>query len=168
MPLARHDNPTTSLDTIALNFYSHASCEAWPLFNSTVTAPLIISTHMPLARHDTPPLKSIVKTVISTHMPLARHDKVITPANCTPSHFYSHASCEAWPLLFAIIAVICGSHFYSHASCEAWPIAASAPEQQRHFYSHASCEAWLIGAGVSLAGASFLLTCLLRGMTLCV
>ena len=162
MPLARHDNPTTSLDTIALNFYSHASCEAWHgiwylnqgtknfyshasceawhiIYRNKKT--FWISTHMPLARHDTPPLKSIVKTVISTHMPLARHDSYDIHYQLREADFYSHASCEAWP-----------APWWKQRN---WEL----------FLLTCLLRGMTISAGVSLAGASFLLTCLLRGMT---
>ena len=47
------------------------------LFNSTVTAPLIVSTHMPLARHDDEDAEEHFCGCVSTHMPLARHDVVV-------------------------------------------------------------------------------------------
>ena len=34
------------------SFYSHASCEAWRLFQFAIKFIVIVSTHMPLARHD--------------------------------------------------------------------------------------------------------------------
>ena len=56
------------------NFYSHASCEAW----------LILLA------------ERIRLPVISTHMPLARHDEVYCHISASMPNFYSHASCEAW------------------------------------------------------------------------
>ena len=35
---------------------------------------LVVSTHMPLARHDFADVIAAVKFFVSTHMPLARHD----------------------------------------------------------------------------------------------
>ena len=81
-----------------------------------------ISTHMPLARHDSTRPRYIAQPSISTHMPLARHD-------CS---------------MFRLLPWTC--HFYSHASCEAW-------------------RGWHISVSIM---PKFLLTCLLRGMTLCV
>ena len=36
---------------------------------------LLVSTHMPLARHDGKKLIKAMQEAVSTHMPLARHDK---------------------------------------------------------------------------------------------
>ena len=56
----------------------------------------VISTHMPLARHDDFTLiLAYNKTIISTHMPLARHDAVTLLLVGCQQDFYSHASCEA-------------------------------------------------------------------------
>ena len=96
MPLARHDNAAFATIDAALNFYSHASCEAWHMVYKNKRKTANISTHMPLARHD--------------YMSNQPHDCI--------NNFYSHASCEAWPLLsFGICNPF---NFYSHASCEAW------------------------------------------------
>ena len=54
MPLARHD----AIDSADLSGISG------------------VSTHMPLARHDTDPAPSPHPYQVSTHMPLARHDAV--------------------------------------------------------------------------------------------
>ena len=79
---------------------------------------IIVSTHMPLARHDaatmaygsctgafllTCLLRGMTPldrdkfngTVVSTHMPLARHDCTVSVTPKCYSGFYSHASCEA-------------------------------------------------------------------------
>ena len=55
----------------------------------------VISTHMPLARHDYDLLNLNVLYQISTHMPLARHDVPARRIRFHPLNFYSHASCEA-------------------------------------------------------------------------
>ena len=119
MPLARHDNQLMLLPLASPGFYSHASCEAWlsypvyydleqsfyshasceawlpPFLTSYII--FVVSTHMPLARHDViscllwPGTKFLLtcllrgmthlfaiccaKSFVSTHMPLARHDK---------------------------------------------------------------------------------------------
>ena len=113
----------------------------------------IVSTHMPLARHDGCVLSPIRPTDVSTHMPLARHDRL--PAWLLHAYygFYSHASCEAW--LSVLMSKDKDPGFYSHASCEAWPIWTAIPWNSVRFYSHASCEAWrlinndVIGINVS-------------------
>ena len=52
MPLARHD---TATDSIAYDIF-------------------VVSTHMPLARHDDEIKAAVSYWKVSTHMPLARHD----------------------------------------------------------------------------------------------
>ena len=56
---------------------------------------IIVSTHMPLARHDAYIRKDGAKFVVSTHMPLARHDFPRKGGSGKFFSFYSHASCEA-------------------------------------------------------------------------
>ena len=56
---------------------------------------LYVSTHMPLARHDEDTATIKQDTEVSTHMPLARHDHNIMVADVRHHGFYSHASCEA-------------------------------------------------------------------------
>ena len=124
--------------------------------------------------------------MISTHMPLARHDGQTALLSRCKNHFYSHASCEAWRNI-NLINLFAG-HFYSHASCEAWRRKGAAAGREiqisthmplaRHdiewilgfifglyFYSHASCEAWPQRFHSLQTLQTFLLTCLLRGMT---
>ena len=50
---------------------------------------------MPLARHDDTSVTSPVLLVVSTHMPLARHDTIDIDLGTVDVSFYSHASCEA-------------------------------------------------------------------------
>ena len=100
-----------------------------------------ISTHMPLARHDVSFECIYSVNFISTHMPLARHDRMRSAALQGTGNFYSHASCEAWQNPFNTSPKI------------------------PNFYSHASCEAWLDITGIRGIVETFLLTCLLRGMT---
>ena len=61
---------------------------------SVVYSP-IVSTHMPLARHDFIGDESRVTANVSTHMPLARHDWLLLVNPIVTFGFYSHASCEA-------------------------------------------------------------------------
>ena len=42
---------------------------------------LSVSSHMPLARHDEDPEERAKKIMVSTHMPLARHDFQFMPQN---------------------------------------------------------------------------------------
>ena len=106
---------------MANDFYSHASCEArhgsllllfrcrkfllTRLLRGATTRKKItstrqgISTHTPLARRDKLAWAEYMRLDISTHTPLARRDNVNRPALQKMMHFYSHASCEARPLL---------------------------------------------------------------------
>ena len=106
---------------------------------------------------------STAQNMISTHMPLARHDISMFPVLDLLYYFYSHASCEAWPMRTDTAPL--HFHFYSHASCEAWQIPSLNRVYFVDFYSHASCEAWLKKWRHIIKNARFLLTCLLRGMT---
>ena len=151
---------------------------------------------------------ALTQFAISTHMPLARHDSFWMWSRRYRGNFYSHASCEAWRRSSSVSRHIC--HFYSHASCEAWQHRQAGTTEQRrflltcllrgmtlmskdkdpesristhmplarhdktyadtcphkeYFYSHASCEAWLMNGETLLTELTFLLTCLLRGMT---
>ena len=104
-----------------------------------------------------------IRRWISTHMPLARHDQNQQALCNILTHFYSHASCEAWHERDEFTNYF--ANFYSHASCEAWhlsrhhasfflQISTHMPlarhdhpwitriQTRTHFYSHASCEAW--------------------------
>ena len=55
-----------------------------------------VSTHMPLARHDADTIREEITVLeVSTHMPLARHDGDYGASSATGYSFYSHASCEA-------------------------------------------------------------------------
>ena len=74
-------------------------------------------------------------------MPLARHDR---------------GAIRLWTQLWS---------FYSHASCEAWRCGICTDSDSCSFYSHASCEAWLYYRSIYGKLETFLLTCLLRGMT---
>ena len=63
--------------------------------NATAGAFALVSTHMPLARHDTLDPFDTYQKRVSTHMPLARHDDTRNRKNAKKISFYSHASCEA-------------------------------------------------------------------------
>ena len=54
-----------------------------------------VSTHMPLARHDGNLAGALTQFAVSTHMPLARHDEGAKLEAANFVSFYSHASCEA-------------------------------------------------------------------------
>ena len=56
---------------------------------------LVVSTHMPLARHDAYLKLDTSNFEVSTHMPLARHDAAEGESKTYTFSFYSHASCEA-------------------------------------------------------------------------
>ena len=88
------------------------------VFRLCLAQDILISTHMPLARHDVNKMGKKLGEFISTHMPLARHDirqpqdfeyPPVFLLTCllrgmtnqrfsiqrNPQNFYSHASCEA-------------------------------------------------------------------------
>ena len=101
--------------------------------------------------------------LISTHTPLARRD--IRPLLCATYlyNFYSHASCEAW--LWSMKPQILMTNFYSHASCEAW-LARAVPEHINiPFLLTRLLRGVTITGGTPLATETFLLTRLLRGVT---
>ena len=143
MPLARHDLVASNKRSVWSSFYSHASCEAWlnrllessdlDGFYSHASCEAWHNCICNYARLD----------LVSTHMPLARHDKILTYQEAADWGFYSHASCEAWPHNGVYPATKYG--FYSHASCEAWQKRLLLHMRQECFYSHASCEAWHYG-----------------------
>ena len=142
MPLTRHD-PGAGSD----------ACQS-PLFLLTcllrgMTIPPVlsciyhhVSTHMPLTRHDTSTFESSRNRNVSTHMPLTRHDILTTALNAYGLGFYSHASYEAW-------------QNYGDALKKAEQVSTHMP-LTRH--DKLCGRHYRIGA--------FLLTCLLRGMTL--
>ena len=141
MPLARHDEMIYSISSSLGDFYSHASCEAWPGTAQQWYA-CQISTHMPLARHDRlfpyvfGPDYRFLLTCLLRGMTCHTDEQYKIDKN-----FYSHASCEAWLRKSCHVAIY--FNFYSHASCEAWPKRHERSECAAYFYSHASCEAWL-------------------------
>ena len=97
---------------------------------------------MPLARHDVSNQRFPVVVKVSTHMPLARHDNY-----------------QRFPK--------CRMKVSTHM-----PLARHDPgtrrffNDNRRFYSHASCEAWPTVRLCEGRFSTFLLTCLLRGMTI--
>ena len=119
---------------------------------------------MPLARHDL--TSGSPATLVANFYSHASCEawRLIIPFYTTVDNFYSHASCEAWRNV--PWTAICSEHFYSHASCEAWLSLPLFWILIPYFYSHASCEAWLIHTHGWNGTDLFLLTCLLRGMTL--
>ena len=146
-------------------FYSHASYEAWPtLFNNSCRIS-IVSTHMPLTRHD--PIMGGIRTWYTKFL-LTCLLRGMTGQLFKQSYllfrFYSHASYEAWH--DRIYTVVLRNGFYSHASYEAWRWSIwKIFWSRRGFYSHASYEAWHFCSFRILFVDGFLLTCLLRGMT---
>ena len=117
---------------------------------------------MPPARHDYNAIADCLKWMVSTHMPLARHDSPIVPDVSGQFGFYSHASYEAWP--GSCRFPVNGSSFYSHASCEAWQ--ADVPSViMLDVSTHMPLARHDLRQFVCYLIAMFLLTCLLRGMT---
>ena len=170
---------------VVYRFYSHASCEAWPIYNMHKKEQ-VVSTHMPLARHDEilhiwqKPIAFLLTCLLrgmtppnhnsENHVPFLLTCLLRGMTTCNGLHkilisFYSHASCEAWlrcliylwcqpqflltcllrgmtefrhiypgqilvsthmPLARhdpgGFVVFVKNSSFYSHASCEAWPV----------------------------------------------
>ena len=170
-----------------IDFYSHASCEAWHITAYPTTHSSWISTHTPHARRDPETRGNNIFNNISTHTPHARRDNIFSVNDFLQSkflltrlmrgvtnqqsaalhkrqNFYSHASCEAWQNNWLWCGVCC--YFYSHASCEAWQCWTKFTIRNLNFYSHASCEAWLLEQRGKDLREKFLLTRLMRGVTL--
>ena len=97
-------------------------------------------------------------------MPLARHDH---PSNdCICEHFRFLLTCllRGMTKRFFLIARCDGiSTHMPLARHDKFP--AHYRKYLKYFYSHASCEAWLFSAHARISFSTFLLTCLLRGMT---
>ena len=162
MPLARHDVAGITNKKTIHNFYSHASCEAWPwppylvtgafvflltcllrgMTKASVTACLRLTFLLTCLLRGMTAAGGSQETNddISTHMPLARHDYRHIAVVEHSRNFYSHASCEAWRNEYGRLPA--SGNFYSHASCEAWPNNNRLANISIYFYSHASCEAW--------------------------
>ena len=141
MPLARHDTVSDPRRYYISSFYSHASCEAWRFYSDFIFSRV---------------------------------------------RFYSHASCEAWQenanawhnswqfLLTCLLRGMTPWLIYNNSVAGVsthMPLArhddplARICKAQPRFYSHASCEAWRMVSGRCDRWHTFLLTCLLRGMT---
>ena len=74
MPLARHDRKDCILSHSLYHFYSHASCEAWlSLLVLKETTEVFLLTCL-LRGMTTEEVDNSKMFMISTHMPLARHD----------------------------------------------------------------------------------------------
>ena len=142
MPLARHDVRLYATWYNQKKFLLTCLLRGMTAVYIHVYIYITVSTHMPLARHDATLLCLPIRYFVSTHMPLARHDNYNIVLNKGAICFYSHASCEAW--------LECRGALFDNGS----------------FYSHASCEAWHCHYEISLIDPGFLLTCLLRGMTI--
>ena len=142
MPLARHDIASLILSNSLHCFYSHASCEAWlGRWLEYIRLKLFLLTC--LLRGMT---NSVIKQILFCWFLLTCLLRGMTAQGWAKafynSSFYSHASCEAWHV-----------HFRNHGN------------RYNRFYSHASCEAWLMSTHNTKLFLAFLLTCLLRGMT---
>ena len=82
------------------NFYSHASCEAWPSIRHTMCMGSYFYSHASCeAWQDGEHAKNTKDSNISTHTPHARRDLFILTNAIRFSNFYSHASCEAWLIM---------------------------------------------------------------------
>ena len=102
---------------------------------------LVVSTHMPLARHDSHPPGSFICRTVSTHMPLARHDfpfSVAQPRFTVSTHMPLARHDPESPCQYSTCIVSTHMPLARHDSCRKVTIYSS---------------------------SKFLLTCLLRGMT---
>ena len=119
---------------------------------------------MPLARHDDGIVFLLHTQIVSTHMPLARHDVFSEDHDAGSDRFYSHASCEAWHSvhihttslkLFLLTCLLRGMTYckrHGFHSCK--------------FLLTCLLRGMTVNASVFAVLERFLLTCLLRGMTL--
>ena len=163
MSHARRDFPVAIHFSACENFYSHASCEAWreTVLHFQIARPFLLTRLMRgvtvtmvvkassleflltrLMRGVT--FRTVARSMswtISTHTPHARRDRKGENDKAASGHFYSHASCEAWPALEILM------------------------ETEINFYSHASCEAWQQIRRNTICIVRFLLTRLMRGVT---
>ena len=138
MPLARHDAFGGGKRRKLKRFLLTCLLRGMTACVRICVEVLVISTHMPLARHDTYPKQPILQIVISTHMPLARHDfKRLTEINksqflltCLLRGMTTPERNTVLPGQFLLTCLLRGmtsiprlaftrKHFYSHASCEA-------------------------------------------------
>ena len=149
------------------NFYSHASCEAWHIFSNAsaffsiflltrllrgVTTPSLsiygnyqpISTHTPLTRRDLHDISWKNILAISTHTPLTRRDVNLL-------------------LLHQVLDVISTHTPLTRRDPVLTPATVESPFD---FYSHASYEAWRWKCSKPHTKIVFLLTRLLRGVTI--
>ena len=95
MPLARHDGVSAVFNRAHMQFL--LTCLLRGMTRGTVSnlRSIVVSTHMPLARHDFAIPYNGTEEKVSTHMPLARHDVRLSGNRNVRIRFYSHASCEA-------------------------------------------------------------------------
>ena len=140
MPLARHDMVSGILIR-AQKISTHMPLARHDILYIETKKTFWISTHMPLARHDCIENDVEEDNIISTHMPLARHDT---------------------PPLKSIVKTVISTHM-PLARHDSYDIHYQLREAD--FYSHASCEAWPAPWWKQRNWELFLLTCLLRGMT---
>ena len=142
---------------------------------------------MPLARHDAFARLNRPNATISTHMPLARHDYLPEIFDALFCDFYSHASCEAWRRLKKMLRwrnristhMPLARHDYTRKAVDAYRQISTHMPLARH-----DSLAYHIGNNLHISthmplarhdpnctktrtfSSAFLLTCLLRGMTI--
>ena len=163
MPLARHDEIVLNSNRLVGCFYSHASCEAWHIRFWIIGA--IYEFLLTCLLRGMTLLRQTIRRIFRFLLTCLLRGMTCFRWQVQPHlRFYSHASCEAWPRFFVKKLTICC--FYSHASCEAWLHTFCHFWMNICFYSHASCEAWRLEFCAGKVIRMFLLTCLLRGMTL--
>ena len=147
-----------------IHFYSHASCEAWlwQEMHRCVTERFLLTCLLRGMTFTAAKMGEVV--VISTHMPLARHDGAETTGTESTVDFYSHASCEAWLLhsgkiidnvKFLLTCLLRGMTSLTTTQTRTWPFLLTCLLRGMIFR-------WYAVRHIS----QFLLTCLLRGMTL--
>ena len=172
---------------IYFHFYSHASCEAWHSSGSSSlwSSPFLLTRLMRGVTLHRRRMEQLLR--ISTHTPHARRDIVTYGSVLTAYDFYSHASCEAWLFhLYSYLWWMPISTHTPHARRDIWTelwkmtlkISTHTPHARRdmwrlllclirsNFYSHASCEAWRRLSKRRFFRLLFLLTRLMRGVTL--
>ena len=164
MPLARHDIYPVIMLHFSFKFLLTCLLRGMTIHESHVYRHEHISTHMPLARHDICYGCGKKPDFISTHMPLARHDGVWIRRHKFPdiSTHMPLARHDIYPIQWMTV----DNNFYSHASCEAWLPSGAGADRDNTFLLTCLLRGMTGCMLLSFISEKFLLTCLLRGMTL--
>ena len=148
-----------------IDFYSHASCEAWPIAEFTPAKPLqflltCLLRGMTVYGRDRQQMRrnfyshasceawrclshlATFNRSISTHMPLARHDLNLCQCDLVSRRFL--LTCLLRGMTTNVMCLLSSTSISTHMPLARHDITApQIPYLASDFYSHASCEAWL-------------------------